>query len=129
MSPISVTLLICFAAAAHSWTLQFGSTVDVGFLRKCLRSAAAVGTATLLTGGLAVNADIQTLHRESQTFSQFLKSLDDGSISKVVFNGINPKSVTAYFKDGDVVTVGEAEGFPAVDDPLSPSGPTQVIAR
>jgi hypothetical protein len=61
------------------------------------------------------------------TFSEFIKDLDGGLISKVEFVGINPKFCTAYYKSGKIATV--ARGFPAFDDPRSPSGPIQVIAK
>lgn len=66
---------------------------------------------------------------KQNTFAQFLTSLDHGDVSKVTFLGINAKSIIVEYKSGDLSRIGEAEGFPAFEDPLSPSGPTQVIAR
>lgn len=70
-----------------------------------------------------------TTTRNSVNFNEFIQALNNNEVTKTVFNGVNPKSVTVYFKTGEVLSVGEAEGFPVYDDPLSPSGPTQVIAR
>ena len=63
----------------------------------------------------------------STTFQVFVQNLDHGDISKVVFEGINPTYLTAYYKTGEVSVV--KDGFPYYNDPLSPSGPAQAIAK
>lgn len=60
-------------------------------------------------------------------FSDFISSLDSDEVSKVVFKGINPDSCIVYFKSGKIGIV--KEGFPAYNDPKSPSGPAQAIAK
>lgn len=67
--------------------------------------------------------------RTINSLEEFLRLLDDGSMAKVVFDGVNPKFATVTFKTGEVALFGEAQGFPSFDDPVSPSGPTQLIAR
>ena len=61
---------------------------------------------------------------DSSSLSELLKQLDDNNVSKVVFRGITPTSATVYLKNSDILDV----SLP-VDDPKSPSGPAQVIAR
>eukprot|EP01036_Dinobryon_divergens_P024948 gene24947-33443_t len=61
------------------------------------------------------------------SFSTFLNDLESDKISKVEFVGINPTYCRAYYKTGDLVEV--REGFPSIDDPKSPSGPAQAIAK
>ena len=68
-----------------------------------------------------------TTNTLSQTFPAFVSDLETGKINTVVFNGINPTYLTAYYKSGDVSVV--KEGFPSYDDPRSPSGPAQAIAK
>lgn len=63
----------------------------------------------------------------SKSFPELLRALDNGEVRRVVFKGIRPEYCLAYFKDGTVATI--REGFPSFDDPRSPSGPTQAIAR
>jgi len=64
------------------------------------------------------------------TLSDFLNALETNMISKVVFNGINPQSATVYFKGGgDIEVFNKDNGFPYYDDPRSPAGPTQLIAK
>jgi len=64
------------------------------------------------------------------TLSDFLNALETNMISKVVFNGINPQSATVYFKEGgDIEVFNKDNGFPYYDDPRSPAGPTQLIAK
>jgi len=63
----------------------------------------------------------------SKSFPEFVTALDNGEIKRVVFKGIRPEFCLAYFKDGTVATV--KEGFPSFDDPKSPSGPAQAIAK
>ena len=47
-----------------------------------------------------------------------------------LFNGINPDSATVYFRSGgDVEVFGRDNGFPYYDDPRSPAGPIQLIAK
>lgn len=61
-------------------------------------------------------------------FKTFLSYLDDGKVEKVVFQGIRPESLLITVKDSkDPIEV--REGFPGFGDPLSPSGPEQVLAR
>lgn len=61
---------------------------------------------------------------DSSSLSELLKQLDDNNVSKVVFRGITPTSATVYLKNSDILDI----ALP-VDDPKSPSGPAQVIAR
>ena len=61
---------------------------------------------------------------DSSSLSELLKQLDDNNVSKVVFRGITPTSATVYLKNSDILDV-----VLPVDDPKSPSGPAQVIAR
>ena len=65
----------------------------------------------------------------AQPLTSFLQDLDKGAVTKVIFPGVNPTSLIATLADGTSYTVTEAEGFPAYNDPLSPSGPSQIIAR
>jgi hypothetical protein len=60
---------------------------------------------------------------EKLSFGDFLSRLDN-EVARVVFNGINPTYASVYMKDNKVYIV----DLPA-EDPMSPSGPTQVIAR
>lgn len=62
------------------------------------------------------------------SFSTFLNDLESDKISKVVFVGINPTYCRAYYKSGNLV-VEVRDGFPSIDDPKSPSGPAQAIAK
>ena len=62
----------------------------------------------------------------SMTFSDFIPEIRSGNVERVVFKGIRPTFLTAYTKDNKMIKV--EEGFPAFDDPMSPSGPTQAIA-
>ncbi len=78
--------------------------------------ASAVGSLLLFASGCQADT----------TFSQFLVDLDEGKISRVVFKGINPKSLVATYKSGAEELV--SSGFP-VEDPRGPSGAAQVIAR
>lgn len=64
--------------------------------------------------------------RKTMSFGEFIPYLREGKVSKVVFKGISPTFLTAYSKDGNTIVV--EEGFPSIEDPLSPSGPTQAIA-
>ena len=64
--------------------------------------------------------------RKTMSFGEFVPYLREGKVSKVVFKGISPTFLTAYSKDGNTIVV--EEGFPSIEDPLSPSGPTQAIA-
>lgn len=67
---------------------------------------------------------------ESITFGKFLNLLDEGKVSDVVFNNIRPDYVTITYKNGENVLRGIVkEEFPSYDDPLTPSGPTQVLAK
>lgn len=58
------------------------------------------------------------------TLSELLKQLDDNNVNKVVFRGIIPTSATVYLKNNEELEVPLPN-----DDPKSPSGPTQIIAR
>ena len=62
---------------------------------------------------------------DPSSLSELLKQLDDNNVSKVVFRGITPTSATVYLKNSDNIL---DVALPA-DDPKSPSGPAQVIAR
>ena len=62
---------------------------------------------------------------DSSYLTELLKQLDDNNVSKVVFRGITPTSATVYLKNSDNI-LDVALPF---DDPKSPSGPAQVIAR
>jgi hypothetical protein len=61
----------------------------------------------------------------SKTFMEFLASMEKGEISRVVFKGVRPEYCVAFYLDGTIAAI--REGFPAYDDPRSPSGPAQVI--
>ena len=65
---------------------------------------------------------------KSISFSTFLEDLESDKISKVEFVGINPTFCRAYYK-AEGVMVEVREGFPSFDDPKSPSGPAQAIAK
>jgi len=66
----------------------------------------------------------------SMTFSEFLVELEAGKFAKVVFKGTSPTYLTAYReRDSETAGIIVKEGFPAFDDPKSPSGPTQAIAK
>lgn len=60
-------------------------------------------------------------------FSDFLHDLESDLISEVKFIGVNPKYCQVLYKSGKIANV--REGFPSYEDPKSPSGPTQVIAK
>lgn len=104
------------------------------------RTVAASGVAIAVSGGspmLPVLAAAELPPSASTTasslgeeasFAEFLTALDSGKIEKVVFVGIRPSSLIAYEK-GSGKPVFVRDGFPAYDDPLSPSGPTQAIAK
>ena len=62
--------------------------------------------------------------RESN-LEELIKQLDDNNVSKVIFRGITPTSATVYLKNA----ADELEVSLPYDDPKSPSGPAQVIAR
>jgi len=73
-----------------------------------------------------------SLAENKVTFDKFLALLDDGKVSDVVFSGIRPTYVTITYEEGDNKVSKRAEvrdGFPFYDDPLTPSGPTQVLAK
>jgi hypothetical protein len=92
------------------------------FTRSFHKNAFAVTAAALsFTAPSVVVAD-----SKSMTFDDFVPYMRSGEVTKVLFRGILPDGLEAYAKNGDVITV--KEGFPAHDDPLSPSGPTQAIA-
>ena len=73
---------------------------------------------------------VAATHRINQ-LSDFIDALEHDKISKVVFNGINPQSATVYFKAGDILeeSFDSDHGFPFYDDPRSPAGPIQLIAK
>ena len=75
----------------------------------------------------SVHASETLTTSRSTTFQAFVQNLENGDISKVVFEGINPTYLTAYYKTGEVSIV--KDGFPYYNDPLSPSGPAQAIAK
>ena len=58
------------------------------------------------------------------TLTDLLIQLDGNNVNKVIFHGINPETATVYLKDNN-----EIEIKLPFDDPKSPSGPSQVIAR
>ena len=62
---------------------------------------------------------------DSSTLTELLKQLDDNNVSKVVFRGITPTSASVYLKNSESIL----EVPLPFDDPKSPSGPAQVIAR
>lgn len=75
---------------------------------------------------LALSFSMPALAQDSLTFAEFKQQLSAGSFSKVIFKGIRPTYLEAFSKNGEAFVV--SEGFPAYDDPLSPSGPAQAIA-
>ena len=56
--------------------------------------------------------------------SDLLAQLDKDNVNKVIFHGINPETATVYLKDDNQIEI-----VLPLDDPKSPSGPAQVIAR
>lgn len=64
--------------------------------------------------------------QDSITFTEYTQQLEAGTLNKVIFKGIRPTYLEAFSKDGHDYVV--ESGFPAFDDPLSPSGPAQAIA-
>ena len=100
------------------------------------RAVAASGMVFAMSGGsplLAAEVSPSTTAAVSlgaeASFAEFLTALDNGKIEKVVFVGIRPTSLIAYEKGGSGKPVFVRDGFPSYDDPLSPSGPTQAIAK
>ena len=105
------------------------------------RTVAASGVAIAVSGGspmlpVLAAAELPSASTitasslgEEASFAEFLTALDSGKIEKVVFVGIRPSSLIAYEKGGSGKPVFVRDGFPAYDDPLSPSGPTQAIAK
>jgi len=81
------------------------------------------------TSTTSITTATTTSHRIN-TLADFLHVLESNMVSKVVFNGINPESATVYFRSGgDVEVFGRDNGFPYYDDPRSPAGPIQLIAK
>jgi hypothetical protein len=68
-----------------------------------------------------------SIESQSKPFDTFLQELEDGKIKKVIFVGINPSYLQAYDSSGNTYEV--KQGFPSYNDPKSPSGPAQVIAK
>lgn len=78
----------------------------------------------------STTATATTTSHRINTLADFLHVLESNMVSKVVFNGINPESATVYFRSGgDVEVFGRDNGFPYYDDPRSPAGPIQLIAK
>ena len=97
-------------------------------LEKCLgvfAISAALGV-TINPFNYVVNAaDIVS----TKSFSDFIGDLEatPPKISRVVFKGVNPEYCIGFYTDGSTSII--KEGFPAYDDPRSPSGPAQAIAK
>jgi hypothetical protein len=105
---------------------------------KLVNSLLLTSILTILPCSLAARADevgnigeyestAATKTSSKMNMATFLTQLESGSFNRVVFKGINPKYLEAYTKNGDMYLV--EEGFPSYDDPKSPSGPAQVIAK
>ena len=89
-----------------------------------------IAAASLPIASLPPLPSTSTTSHQINTLTDFLTALESNMISKVVFNGINPESATVYFRSGgDVEVLDRDHGFPYYDDPRSPAGPTQLIAK
>ena len=118
-----VALLLLLVVPAYSWSLRNG------------RRFSAVASALLLNiqnPALALSSEpVQVVAAERQSeanFDEFIVRLDKGEFDEVVFYGIRPTYLVATEKGtGKPLLV--RDGFPAYDDPLSPSGPQQAIAK
>lgn len=89
-----------------------------------------IAAASLPIASLPPLPSTSTTSHRINTLTDFLTALESNMISKVVFNGINPESATVYFRSGDDFEVLDRDhGFPYYDDPRSPAGPTQLIAK
>ena len=86
----------------------------------------AAVAALLLAGSNAAMPALPAFAQDSITFTEFKKKLNEGVYDRVVFVGIRPTYLEAFEKGGAAFVV--QDGFPAFDDPLSPSGPAQAIA-
>jgi len=67
---------------------------------------------------LATPSLAEDMSSSKLSFTSFLTQLDSGRFNRVVFQGINPKSLIAYTSAGEMFLV--QDGFPAFDDPKSP---------
>jgi hypothetical protein len=117
-----VSLLVLVSVLLAMCSLTSAWNIDPFFTRSFHQKAFAVTAAALsFTAPSVVVAD-----SKSMAFDDFVPYMRSGEVTKVLFRGIRPEGLEAYAKNGDVITV--KEGFPAYDNPLSPSGPTQAIA-
>jgi len=124
--------LLCVPFEATSWKMMASKGLK-RFAVGVLTSASLTLTSPCPTYVYAADGDVveASVTENKVTFDKFLALLDDGKVSDVVFSGIRPTYVTITYEEGDKVQrVSEVrEGFPFYDDPLTPSGPTQVLAK
>ena len=115
----AICLLILWLAPLCAWRAHVGSS-----LRRLLSASLplAVSVAVSVSSGAA-----DGVGREID-FKSWLTELDAGRVERVVFNAINPTELRFYGPSSTEPVLVRA-GFPAFDDPLSPSGPAQAIAR
>ena len=106
---------------------RFKSSIAQIKITKAIATLSLLSTISFSTKNSFAATSETTLNPGSTTFERFVQSLDNGEVNKVVFQGINPTYATAYYKNGEVFVV--KEGFPYYNDPLSPSGPAQAIAK
>jgi len=133
---VLLLLVLLSAVLCEAWKASFPHKL-ASFPRK-LTSSFAAGAILLgpLTSFVApaqaeqaeaalVTADAR---KTEASFADFVVALDAGKYSRVTFYGIRPTYLIAEEKEsGRPVLV--SQGFPAYDDPLSPSGPAQAIAK
>lgn len=126
----SVILLSCYLSVSVVCWIQLPKIKIPASQSSLLRSITFASLLTVTPAFIpphAIAIDVTVSNAETD-FQSFLNLLDGGKIEKVTFYGIRPTYLIANLKeDGKSFLV--KEGFPAYDDPLSPSGPSQAIAK
>ena len=87
-------------------------------------NVAARTVAALICLGSPCFADADVMDTKNIDFNSWLSEMSEGNVESVIFEGINPSSLTSKLKSGVSVLV--RDGFP-VEDSLSPSGSAQAI--
>jgi hypothetical protein len=127
-------LFIFFQLVYGSFSIKSSINIRPAIIKKFIAISIAFSTASNFSPVHAMNEPSSVIvaiessdSPKYASFSTFLNDLESDKISKVEFVGVNPTYCRAYYKTGDLVEV--REGFPSIDDPKSPSGPAQAIAK
>ena len=124
-------LLFVLLALATSWRMNINYSSK---LRRAFSSSFAVATVALnslvlqpvvVTNVLADDSTSTIASSKDITFLEFLEKLSKSEVTKVIFIGVNPKEAIVTLNDGTIKILSE---LPA-EDPKSPSGVAQVIAK